>query len=164
VAPTALAYDEFGNPEPGTSTTRYGWLGGKQRSSETVTGATLMGARLYDPTLGRFLQTDSVPGGSANAYDYCTADPINCYNLNGQLGWHRHHYIKRWWRHSRGKIGRYALHVSIGLGRARQSQPCALELADLGACSREERSGVLPEFWTTEFLITVGTMRVPAEQ
>ncbi|WP_265737065.1 RHS repeat-associated core domain-containing protein [Actinacidiphila guanduensis] len=89
VAPTALAYDEFGNPEPGTATTRYGWLGGKQRSSETVTGATLMGARLYDPTTGRFLQTDPVPGGSANAYDYCTADPINCYDLNGQWGWHK---------------------------------------------------------------------------
>ncbi|SDP44039.1 RHS repeat-associated core domain-containing protein, partial [Actinacidiphila guanduensis] len=116
VAPTALAYDEFGNPEPGTATTRYGWLGGKQRSSETVTGATLMGARLYDPTLGRFLQTDPVPGGSANAYDYCTADPINCYDLNGQWGWHWHHHIKRWWRHNRGKIGRYALHVSIGVG------------------------------------------------
>ncbi|SDP43914.1 RHS repeat-associated core domain-containing protein [Actinacidiphila guanduensis] len=95
VAPTALAYDEFGNPEPGTSTIRYGWLGGKQRSSETVTGATLMGARLYDPTTGRFLQTDPVPGGSANAYDYCTADPINCYDLNGQWGWHWHH-----WRHT----------------------------------------------------------------
>ncbi|RPE27121.1 integrase-like protein [Streptomyces sp. Ag109_O5-1] len=38
------------DPAPGrdTSSVRYGWLGGKQRSSETVTGATLMGVRLYD--------------------------------------------------------------------------------------------------------------------
>jgi hypothetical protein len=35
-----------------------------------------------------FLQTDPVPGGSANAYDYCTQDPINCYDLNGEFGIH----------------------------------------------------------------------------
>jgi hypothetical protein len=33
-----------------------------------------------------FLQTDPIPGGSANAYDYCSQDPINCYDLNGQFG------------------------------------------------------------------------------
>ncbi|WNI14092.1 DNRLRE domain-containing protein [Actinacidiphila sp. ITFR-21] len=86
-APVALAYDEFGNPESGTFAARYGWLGGKQRSSETITGATLMGVRLYDPTTGRFLSTDPIPGGNANAYDYCTADPINCLDLTGKGSW-----------------------------------------------------------------------------
>ncbi len=62
----------------------YGWLGGKQRSRNTLSGLTLMGVRLYDPDLGRFLQTDPVPGGSANAYDYCNADPINCTDVDGQ--------------------------------------------------------------------------------
>jgi RHS repeat-associated protein len=91
VAPTVLAYDEYGNPEtPDQPPTRYGWLGAKQRSTESPTGATLMGVRLYDPTLGRFLQTDPVPGGNANPYDYCSADSINCYDLNGQWGWHVH--------------------------------------------------------------------------
>jgi RHS repeat-associated protein len=84
----ASAYDEYGSPEAGTTATRYGWLGGKQRSSETVTGAVLMGVRLYDPTIGRFLSVDPVPGGSANAYDYCNADPINHFDLDG-----------RWWGH-----------------------------------------------------------------
>lgn len=32
---------------------------------------------------GRFLQTDPVPEGNANSYDYCNADPINCYDLEG---------------------------------------------------------------------------------
>ncbi|MFF5146707.1 DNRLRE domain-containing protein [Streptomyces sp. NPDC013157] len=86
-APTALAYDEYGNPESGTATSRYSWLGGKQRSSETVTGATLMGIRLYDPTTGRFLSVDPVPGGNANAYEYCSSDPLNCYDLDGRFGW-----------------------------------------------------------------------------
>ncbi|MFD4976496.1 RHS repeat-associated core domain-containing protein [Streptomyces sp. NPDC058424] len=82
-APVASAYDEYGNLEDDTTTTRYGWLGGKQRSSETVTGATLMGVRLYDPTTGRFLSSDPVPGGSANAYDYANQDPANQFDLTG---------------------------------------------------------------------------------
>lgn len=41
---------------------------------------------------GVFLQTDPVPGGSANNYDYCSQDPINCYDLNGQ--WPHIHWKK----------------------------------------------------------------------
>ncbi|WP_158711578.1 RHS repeat-associated core domain-containing protein [Streptomyces xylophagus] len=78
-----MAADEYGNPLTGTSTSRYGWLGGKQRSSETPTGDILMGARLYAPTTGRFLSTDPVFGGSANAYDYVGQDPVNALDLNG---------------------------------------------------------------------------------
>ena len=59
-------YDEYGNPTDG-STRRYGWLGGKQRSGDDLGGAILMGVRLYSPVLGRFLQTDPIPGGNANA-------------------------------------------------------------------------------------------------
>ncbi|MFF7364607.1 RHS repeat-associated core domain-containing protein [Streptomyces sp. NPDC008125] len=84
---TALSYDEYGNPENDSTAARYGWLGSKQRSSETVTGATLMGVRLYDPTTGRFLSVDPIPGGNANAYEYCTGDPINCLDLDGRFGW-----------------------------------------------------------------------------
>ncbi|MFJ9895393.1 DNRLRE domain-containing protein [Streptomyces sp. NPDC091280] len=80
----ALAFDEFGNLEGDTAATRYGWLGAAQRASDTVTGAILMGIRLYDPTSGRFLSTDSVPGGSANAYDYANQDPLNQNDLSGK--------------------------------------------------------------------------------
>ncbi|WP_199423903.1 polymorphic toxin-type HINT domain-containing protein [Actinotalea solisilvae] len=82
--------DEFGNPLPltgaGATTgppTRYGWLGAAQRSAEALGGVILMGVRLYSPTTGRFLSVDPVPGGSANAYDYCNADPVNCTDLAG---------------------------------------------------------------------------------
>src|SRR3954471_12505420 len=40
----------------------------------------------------RFLQTDPVPGGSANDYDYAGQDPINSFDLDGRIcwscGWH----------------------------------------------------------------------------
>ncbi|MDO0911852.1 DNRLRE domain-containing protein [Streptomyces sp. DT2A-34] len=88
-APVALDNDEFGNPRSGQTAARYSWLGASQRSSETVSGDVLMGVRVYDPTLGRFLQTDPVYGGSATAYDYVDQDPVNQYDLSGQAKWVR---------------------------------------------------------------------------
>jgi RHS repeat-associated protein len=79
-----LDYDEFGNPRGTTPTSRYGWLGGKQRSSDSLAGLTLMGVRLYNPTTGRFLQVDSVECGSANKYDYARQDPLNKFDLDGR--------------------------------------------------------------------------------
>jgi RHS repeat-associated protein len=82
--PAALNhYDEFGVPEAGQAQNRYGWLGGKQRSAEALGGVILMGVRLYQADTGRFLQPDPVPGGSATAYDYCNADPVNTFDLAG---------------------------------------------------------------------------------
>ncbi|MFV0138170.1 RHS repeat-associated core domain-containing protein [Streptomyces sp. HMX87] len=93
--PVVSSYDEYGNPLPGTDPARYGWLGGKQRSSETPSGVTLMGVRLYNPNQGRFLSVDPVPGGSANAYEYVNGDPLNQYDLNGQ--WSVRKRFKSWW-------------------------------------------------------------------
>ncbi|MFD5584342.1 RHS repeat-associated core domain-containing protein, partial [Streptomyces sp. NPDC127063] len=87
VAPTVLDYDEYGNPRADQPATRYGWLGAEQRSSETPTGLTLMGVRLYNSATGRFLSVDPVPGGSANAYDYVAQDPVNATDLDGRCFW-----------------------------------------------------------------------------
>ena len=46
----------------------------------------LMGQRLYDPATGRFLQTDPVEGGSANNYDYVSADPVQGRDYDGTCG------------------------------------------------------------------------------
>ncbi|TYP90609.1 RHS repeat-associated core domain-containing protein [Blastococcus xanthinilyticus] len=91
--------DEFGNPtdlksgiarvsdgqSPGAEG-RYGWLGGKQRSADALAGVVLMGVRLYDPGTGRFWSRDPSPGGNSTAYDYCSGDPVNCTDLDGQWG------------------------------------------------------------------------------
>jgi hypothetical protein len=51
--PEFFDYDEFGVPTAGQSDQRYGWLGGRQRSTETLGGVVLMGVRLYHPQSGR---------------------------------------------------------------------------------------------------------------
>ncbi|MBW3641885.1 MAG: DNRLRE domain-containing protein [Actinobacteria bacterium] len=86
-----LTYEPYGQPlggQPDNSAGSYdyGWLGQHQRGVETEAGiATIeMGARPYVPGLGRFLQVDPIEGGSANDYDYGTADPINNFDLDGR--------------------------------------------------------------------------------
>lgn len=53
-----------------------------------------MGARLYDPQAGRFLQVDPVPGGSCNAYDYVCQDPLNEYDRGGTYRERAHGWSK----------------------------------------------------------------------
>jgi RHS repeat-associated protein len=72
---------EYGVP---TSTpAKYSWLGAEQLTTELPSGIIGMGARSYIPQLGRFLQTDPVPGGSANAYSYTFGDPVNASDPSG---------------------------------------------------------------------------------
>jgi RHS repeat-associated protein len=84
-APVAIDTDEYGNARESGGADRYGWLGAKQRSAETPTGLLLMGARLYNPTTGRFLSVDPVLGGSCNSYEYVCGDPINLVDLDGRM-------------------------------------------------------------------------------
>ena len=57
----------------------------------TLASCFLRGVRLYNPLTGRFLQTDPIPGGSANDYDYADQDPINKFDLDGRMCLFGHH-------------------------------------------------------------------------
>jgi len=77
-----FSFDEFGNRVSGEAG-RFGWLGGKQRSTELPSGVIQMGLRSYVPGIGRFISMDIYPGGSANRYDYGNADPVNNFDVEG---------------------------------------------------------------------------------
>lgn len=113
-APVALDSDEYGNPRTGQAATRYNWLGAKQRSTETLTGLTLMGVRLYNPTTGRFLSIDPVYGGGDNAYGY-PGDSINQYDLDGKSWWSK---TKRFVKRNRVIIASFSAGVACGIATA----------------------------------------------
>jgi RHS repeat-associated protein len=75
---------EFGVPAT-SAPAKYFWLGGIDLATELPSGVIAMGARSYVPQLGRFLQTDPVPGGSANAYSYTFGDPVNTTDPSGEF-------------------------------------------------------------------------------
>lgn len=90
--PTAtFTYSEFGGVESGTPNS-YGWLGGYQRSSIALAGQLLMGVRGCKPTTGRFDESDPVPGGSTNAYDYARENPLTQNDTSGSWTVKSH-----WW-------------------------------------------------------------------
>ncbi len=76
-------YGQLGDSEA-VGKQRYGWLGTQQRAADAPSGIVLMGVRLYNPTTGRFLQTDPIYGASCNAYEYTCADPVDKVDLDGK--------------------------------------------------------------------------------
>ncbi len=74
---------EFGVPTTSLPP-KYSWLGALELPTELPSGVIAMGARSYVPELGRFLQPDPIPGGSANAYSYTFGDPVNSSDPSGE--------------------------------------------------------------------------------
>ena len=83
LASTIAERTEYGVPAT-EAPPKYSWLGAHELPTELPSGVIAMGARSYVPQLGRFLQTDPVAGGSANAYAYTNGNPVNETDLTGQ--------------------------------------------------------------------------------
>lgn len=114
--------NEFGNPRASTGR-RYGWLGGKLRASDTPSGVSVMGVRLYNPVTGRFLQSDPVPGGSANNYDYVRQDPMDALDLDGRCETRHGNSWNPW-----GAIRSVRCRASNGMGHVRHVGATALHV------------------------------------
>ncbi|MFC3766732.1 RHS repeat-associated core domain-containing protein [Tenggerimyces flavus] len=75
-----------------------------------------MGVRLYAAALGRFLQTDPVPGGNANPYTY-PLDPVNEFDLDGKKKCRKWHCrLGRWAWKNKWDIALTAAGFIPGLG------------------------------------------------
>ena len=104
-----LLYDPFGNPLSGYPDNQAGlldgaWYGTADRQTQHQPGlhpAVDMGARQYQPQLGRFTETDPVEGGCANDYVYTGGDPVNSADLDGRSacpgGWS---HLRDAWRNT----------------------------------------------------------------
>ncbi|GAA4442333.1 hypothetical protein GCM10023170_017260 [Phytohabitans houttuyneae] len=112
---------EYGTPREAedVGAQRYGWLGAKQRAADTPSGIILMGVRLYNTATGRFLQTDPVPGGSCNRYEYTCADPPNKFDLDGKRWCSDWRWVCRKYSSYKTKYNRYRAGARYGHKRFR---------------------------------------------
>jgi len=86
----AQVYDPFGQlltePAPTEPTVpNLGWQGNTGNETQALkTTYVMMGARVYIPALGRFVQLDPKVGGGANGYDHANQDPVNISDPSGE--------------------------------------------------------------------------------
>ena len=65
----AILYDAFGMmvTRTGSTATPFGFVGAEQYQSDADSGLQLLGYRLYDPSVGRFISSDPAKAGTFRA-------------------------------------------------------------------------------------------------
>lgn len=84
----AREYDAWGLTvaTSGGTATPAGFVGGQGYQTDADSGIMLLGARYYDPSLGRFISRDPVGySGGFNLYSYCLSDPVNGTDPSGHF-------------------------------------------------------------------------------
>jgi RHS repeat-associated protein len=142
---------EFGVPRT-ASPPRYSWLGGDERVTSLASGVVAMGARSYVPQVGRFLQTDPVEGGSANAYAYASGDPVNESDASGESS----SGISNWLHEQNDQIGqeiviREAAREAAARAAAEAAAAEAAGSASSAEDEYEEASGDDLPAWVTDW-------------
>lgn len=85
----AREYDSFGLTiaTSGSTATPFRFAGGEGYQADADSGLMLLGARYYDPSLGRFISRDPIGyEGGLNLYGYCENDPVNHSDPSGHVG------------------------------------------------------------------------------
>jgi RHS repeat-associated protein len=136
---------EFGVPTT-TLPSKYSWLGAIELPTELPSGVISMGARSYIPQLGRFLQPDPIPGGSANAYSYTFGDPVNSSDPSGEytfVAGYVNEFDQEW---AEGAEGREAVRVAERRAAEEAAARAAAEYAaQQAAWAAEAAAG--PQYW-----------------
>jgi len=90
--PRIHVFDAFGNAMTARASIAgvFTWRGGEGRVTDKETNLVLMQATHYDPTLGRFLQADTLrlaglTTQGMNRYIYTENDPVNFSDPSGRL-------------------------------------------------------------------------------
>jgi RHS repeat-associated protein len=153
---TITEASEYGAPATETPP-KYSWLGAHEIPTTLPSGIMTMGIRSYVPQLGRFLQTDPIPGGSENAYAYVYGDPVNSDDLTGE---HAGHGLSAWALGIAGEISTnevtaYETAVREEAERkAREAAEAARAYAAMTSATPEgeyyEEEGPEEEYWEEE--------------
>jgi RHS repeat-associated protein len=84
--PTGYRFDAFGNQTAGAGIdqTSLKFAGAWGYQSDVAMHLQLLGARYYDPEVGRFLSPDPIGfAGGLNLYEYCHNNPVGCIDPDG---------------------------------------------------------------------------------
>ncbi|MGA9315200.1 MAG: RHS repeat-associated core domain-containing protein, partial [Solirubrobacteraceae bacterium] len=140
---------------------KYAWLGAQEIRNTLPSGIMEIGVRSYVPQLGRFLQKDPVPGGSANPYGYTDGDPVNETDLTGD-------YVENNYALSMGEeqnLVAIQLELAREAAMRREAEEKALEAA-INAQMEAKMAAEIAQseankLWDEE--ATAGPARVPGE-